>query len=152
MGFGHRVYKNHDPRATILRELSSEVFAVLGKNPLVEIAVELESIALSDPYFVQRKLYPNVDFYSGLIYQTMGFPTDMFPVLFAIPRTSGWLAHWLEATRDPKATLYRPRQVLVESTPRSYVPIAERQEANRVEVDLGGYSSQTSVRRNVSLR
>ena len=94
MGFGHRVYKNYDPRARIIRQVAEEVFEILGREPLIEVATELEKVALSDPYFVKRKLYPNVDFYSGLIYKAMGFPTDMFPVLFAIPRTVGWLAHW----------------------------------------------------------
>ncbi|MBI4444862.1 MAG: citrate synthase [Acidobacteria bacterium] len=111
MGFGHRVYKNYDPRAKIIKRLSDEVFAVTGTNPLLDIALELERIALQDDYFVSRKLYPNVDFYSGLIYQAMGFTSDMFPVLFAIPRTSGWLAQWEEMHRDPEQKIARPRQI-----------------------------------------
>ena len=102
MGFGHRVYKNYDPRAKIIKQVADEVFEVTGTNPLLDIALELERIALEDEYFVKRKLYPNVDFYSGIIYQAMGFPVDMFPVLFAIPRTSGWLAQWEEMMRDPE--------------------------------------------------
>ncbi|MBW3661176.1 MAG: citrate synthase [Gemmatimonadetes bacterium] len=121
MGFGHRVYKNYDPRAKILRELAEDVFEVTGKNPLIDIAVELERIALEDDYFVERNLYPNVDFYSGIIYQAMGFPTAMFPVLFAIPRTAGWLAQWQEMLEDEDQRIARPRQVYVgedERTPR----------------------------------
>ena len=111
MGFGHRVYKSYDPRAKIVKRTADEVFEVTGRNPLLEIAMELERIALQDDYFVSRKLYPNVDFYSGLIYQAMGFPTDMFPVLFAIPRTAGWLAQWEEMLLDPDTKIVRPRQV-----------------------------------------
>ncbi len=113
MGFGHRVYKNYDPRARILKELAPEVFEVTGKNPLIDIAVELERIALEDEYFVSRRLYPNVDFYSGIIYQAMGFPTTMFPVLFAIPRTVGWLAQWEEMLEDDEQRIARPRQVYI---------------------------------------
>jgi citrate synthase len=111
MGFGHRVYKSYDPRARILKNMAYEVFEVCGRNPLIDIAVELERIALEDEYFVSRKLYPNVDFYSGLIYQAMGFPVDMFPVLFAIPRTAGWLAQWEEMLLDPEQKIARPRQI-----------------------------------------
>ncbi len=111
MGFGHRVYKNYDPRAKIIKQLSSQVFEVTGSNPLLDVALELERIALEDEYFVQRKLYPNVDFYSGLIYQAIGFPTDMFPVLFAIGRTSGWASQWDESLRDPERKIARPRQI-----------------------------------------
>ncbi len=111
MGFGHRVYKNYDPRARILKNLAEQVFEVTGKNPLIDIAVELEKIALEDDYFVGRKLYPNVDFYSGIIYQAMGFPTAMFPVLFAIPRTAGWLAQWQEMLEDEDQRIARPRQI-----------------------------------------
>src|SRR5438046_3828137 len=100
MGFGHRIYKNYDPRAKLIKRVADEVFAVTGRNPLVDIALELERIALQDEYFVSRKLYPNVDFYSGLIYQAMNFPIDLFPVLFAIPRTAGWIAQWLEMVQD----------------------------------------------------
>jgi citrate synthase len=126
MGFGHRVYKNYDPRARILREMSAQVLDVTGRNPMLDIAVELERIALEDDYFVQRKLYPNVDFYSGLIYQAMGFPVEMFPVLFAIPRTSGWLAQWLEMLADEEQKIARPRQLYTGYDKRDYVPIDQR--------------------------
>ena len=124
MGFGHRVYKNYDPRAKIIKRVADEVFEVTGKNPLLDIALELESIALEDEYFVKRKLYPNVDFYSGLIYQAMGFPVDMFPVLFAIPRTCGWLAQWEEMIKDPEQKIARPRQIYTGERDRDYVPMA----------------------------
>jgi citrate synthase len=126
MGFGHRIYKSYDPRARIIKRVADEVFEVTGKNPLLEIAQELERIALQDDYFVTRKLYPNVDFYSGLIYEAMGFPTDMFTVLFAIPRTAGWLAQWEEMLRDPETKIVRPRQIYVGSDQRDYVPLAAR--------------------------
>lgn len=128
MGFGHRVYKNYDPRAKILRQMAEQVFEVTGKNPLLDIALELERIALEDEYFVTRNLYPNVDFYSGIIYQAMGFPVDMFPVLFAIPRVSGWLAHWLEMREDPELKIVRPRQIYTGSDTRDYVPITQRKQ------------------------
>src|SRR4249919_3546019 len=120
MGFGHRVYKSYDPRAKVIKRTAYEVFEVTGKNPLLDIALELERIALEDEYFVSRKLYPNVDFYSGLIYQAMGFPVGMFPVLFAIPRTAGWLAQWEEMLTDPEQKIARPRQVYVGSERRDY--------------------------------
>ncbi|MGE3343174.1 MAG: citrate synthase [Vicinamibacterales bacterium] len=122
MGFGHRVYKSYDPRARIIKRTADEVFEVTGRNPLTDIALELERIALEDDYFVSRKLYPNVDFYSGLIYQAMGFPLDMFPVLFAIPRTAGWLAQWDEMLRDSDQKIARPRQIYVGAPRRDYVP------------------------------
>jgi citrate synthase len=128
MGFGHRVYKNYDPRAKIVKQLAYEVFDVTGKNALIDIALELERIALQDDYFVSRKLYPNVDFYSGIIYQAMGFPLTMFPVLFAIPRTSGWMAQWAELVRDPEQRIARPRQVYIGEETRTYVPIDQRPE------------------------
>ena len=126
MGFGHRVYKNYDPRAKIIKKAAYDVFEVTGKNPLLDIALELERIALEDEYFVKRKLYPNVDFYSGLIYQAMKFPMDMFPVLFAIPRVSGWLAQWQEMLDDPDQKLSRPRQIFVGSPRRDFIPIDQR--------------------------
>jgi citrate synthase len=126
MGFGHRVYKNYDPRAKIIKQMADQVFDVTGKNPLLDIALELERIALEDEYFIKRKLYPNVDFYSGLIYQAMGFPLDMFPVLFAIPRTSGWLAQWEEMLEDKDQKIARPRQVYLGSGRRDYVALAGR--------------------------
>jgi citrate synthase len=129
MGFGHRVYKNYDPRARIIKQIADQVFEVTGKNPLLEIALELERIALEDEFFVSRKLYPNVDFYSGIIYQAMGFPTDMFPVLFAIPRTSGWLAQWEEMLQDPEQKIARPRQIYLGSGKRDFVPIRQRGES-----------------------
>ena len=119
MGFGHRVYKSYDPRAKIIKRIADLVFEVTGKNPLLDIALELERIALEDEYFVTRKLYPNVDFYSGLIYQAMGFPVDMFPVLFAIPRTAGWIAQWEEMLTDPDQKIARPRQIYVGPTNES---------------------------------
>jgi len=119
MGFGHRVYKNYDPRARIIKQTADEVFSVTGRNPLLDIALELERIALEDDYFHDRKLYPNVDFYSGIIYQAMGFPVEMFPVLFAIPRTAGWLAQWREMIEDPEQKIARPRQVYVGAPRRS---------------------------------
>jgi citrate synthase len=124
-GFGHRVYKNYDPRARIIKQTADEVFAITGKNPLLDIALKLEEIALSDEYFTSRRLYPNVDFYSGLIYQAMGFPLEMFPVLFAIPRTAGWLAHWQEML-DQDSKIARPRQLYIGAEPRQYVPIVDR--------------------------
>jgi citrate synthase len=126
MGFGHRVYKNYDPRAKIIKRTADEVFAVTGVNPLLEIALELERIALQDDYFVSRKLYPNVDFYSGLIYQALGFPVEMFPVLFAIPRTVGWLAQWVEMVNDADQKIARPRQIYLGYDKRDYVPMNKR--------------------------
>ncbi|HUJ41840.1 MAG TPA: citrate synthase [Candidatus Acidoferrales bacterium] len=126
MGFGHRVYKNYDPRAKIIKQAAYQVFEVMGRNPLLDIALEIERIALSDDYFIKRKLYPNVDFYSGLIYQAMGFPSSMFPVLFAIPRTAGWLAHWHEMLDDPEQKIARPRQVFLGAARRAYTSIEQR--------------------------
>jgi citrate synthase len=126
MGFGHRVYKNYDPRATIIKKACNDVFEVTGVNPLLEIALEVERIALEDEYFVSRKLYPNVDFYSGLIYEALGLPMDMFPVMFAIPRTSGWIAQWLEMTTDKEQKIARPRQIYTGARTRDYVGIGAR--------------------------
>ncbi|MDA0311677.1 MAG: citrate synthase [Gemmatimonadetes bacterium] len=126
MGFGHRVYKAYDPRASIIKRTADEVFEVTGRNPLLDIALELERIALNEDFFVERNLYPNVDFYSGIIYQAMGFPVEMFPVLFAIPRTVGWLAQWQEMLMDPEQRIARPRQVYVGAGERDFVPIGER--------------------------
>jgi citrate synthase len=126
MGFGHRVYKNFDPRATIIKRAAESVFEVTGPNEKLDIALELERIALEDEYFVQRKLYPNVDFYSGIIYQAMGFKPEMFTVLFAIPRTIGWLTQWQEMLTDPEQKIARPRQVWIGHDTREFVPIGER--------------------------
>ncbi len=126
MGFGHRIYKSYDPRAKIIKRTADEVFEVTGRNPLLDIALELERIALQDEYFTERKLYPNVDFYSGLIYDAMRLPMDMYPVLFAIPRTSGWAAQWLEMLNDPEQKIARPRQVYVGPTRRGYTAVGER--------------------------
>src|SRR5690242_2021393 len=126
MGFGHRVYKNYDPRAKIIKQAADEVFEVTGVNPLLEIALELERIALEDEYFIDRKLYPNVDFYSGLIYEALGLPVSMFPVLFAIPRTSGWIAQWLEMIDDSEQKIARPRQIYTGIRTRDYVPMDTR--------------------------
>jgi len=128
MGFGHRVYKNYDPRAKIVKKIAYDVFEVTGRNPLIDISLELEKIALEDDYFVSRKLYPNVDFYTGVTYQAMGFPMTMFPVLFAIPRTSGWMAQWAEMVRDPEQKIARPRQIYVGADTRKWLPIGERKD------------------------
>ena len=134
MGFGHRVYKNYDPRARIIKETADAVFDVTGRNPLLDVAFELEKIALEDEYFVSRKLYPNVDFYSGLIYQALGLPVAMFPVMFAIPRTAGWLAQWLEGVDDPEQKIARPRQLYVGPNERDYVPVESRTAGDLVAV------------------
>jgi citrate synthase len=126
MGFGHRIYKNYDPRARIIKKIAYEVFELMGKNPLLEIALECERIALEDEYFIKRKLYPNVDFYTGLIYQSMGFPMTMFPVMFAIPRMSGWVAQWEEMLLDSEQKIARPRQIYLGSDERPYQPIEQR--------------------------
>lgn len=133
MGFGHRVYKNYDPRARIIKKVAYEVFEVTGRNPLLDIAIELETIALNEDYFIERKLYPNVDFYSGVIYQALGLPTSMFTVLFAIPRTSGWLAQWREKLLDPEQKIARPRQIYVGAAERDYVSVSERSVLEPVE-------------------
>jgi citrate synthase len=126
MGFGHRVYKNYDPRAKIIKKACDDVFEVTGVNPLLKIAMELEKIALEDEYFVSRKLYPNVDFYSGLIYEALHFPPEMFTVLFAIPRTSGWLSQWQELLDDKEQKIARPKQIYTGFRTRDFVPIGER--------------------------
>src|SRR6185312_11619987 len=126
MGFGHRVYKNYDPRARIIKKHVDEVFEVTGRNPKLDIAIELEKRALDDDFFVERKLYPNVDFYSGLIYEALNLPTEMFTVMFAIPRTSGWVSQWLEMVDDKEQKIARPRQVYVGERDRDYVPIDQR--------------------------
>ncbi|MCC6458247.1 MAG: citrate synthase [Caldilineaceae bacterium] len=126
MGFGHRVYKNYDPRARIIKKIAYDVFEVTGTDPLLDIAIKLEEVALSDDYFVSRKLYPNVDFYSGIIYRAMRFPTDMFTVLFALGRAPGWLAQWIELVTDPEQRIARPRQIYLGAADRDYVPMDKR--------------------------
>jgi citrate synthase len=133
MGFGHRVYKNYDPRARIIKQVAEEVFEVTGRNPKLDIAIELEKIALSDEYFIKRKLYPNVDFYSGIIYQAMGFTPDQFTVLFGIPRTVGWLAQWQEMLSDGDKKIARPRQIYQGEEQRDFVPIALRGQSKLVK-------------------
>jgi citrate synthase len=125
-GFGHRIYKHYDPRASVIKRMAHQVFEVTGRNPLLDIALELEKIALEDSYFITRKLYPNVDFYSGIIYQSMGFPVEMFPVLFAIPRTAGWVAQWQEMLLDSEQKIARPRQIYLGSDKRDYAAMASR--------------------------
>ena len=134
MGFGHRIYKNYDPRARIIKETADAVFEVTARSPLLDVALELEKIALEDEYFVSRKLYPNVDFYSGLIYEALSLPVAMFPVMFAIPRTAGWLAQWLEGITDPEQKIARPRQVFVGAGERDYVPLEHRASGELVTV------------------
>ena len=141
MGFGHRVYKNYDPRAKIIQKTTYEVFEVTGTNPLLEIALELEKIALDEEYFVERKLYPNVDFYSGIIYEALGMPVEMFPVLFAIGRTAGWIAQWLEMIDDSEQKIARPRQLYTGERGRDYVPIDQR-----LSRSWGGRSSRVTAR------
>ena len=126
MGFGHRVYKNFDPRAALVRKLADDVFSIVGREPMIDIAMELERIALSDEYFISRKLYPNVDFYSGVIYRAMGIPVGMFTVLFAMGRLPGWIAHWKEMHESPTKRICRPRQIYNGPNVREFVPIENR--------------------------
>lgn len=147
MGFGHRVYKNYDPRARLVHGIAHEVFSIVGKEPLIEVAVALEKAALADSYFTERKLYPNVDFYSGLIYKAMGFPTDFFPVLFAIPRTVGWMAHWKEHLVDKDQKIVRPQQVYLGAAPRPYVDMKQRKPTGAF---LDARGSSSSIRRDAS--
>jgi citrate synthase len=132
MGFGHRVYKNYDPRARIIKQHMDNVFEATEYNPLVEIAQELEKRALDDEYFTDRKLYPNVDYYSGIIYEALQIPTDMFTVIFAIPRTSGWVAQWMEGNDDPEQKIARPRQIYTGHHDREYVPIDDREGPEKI--------------------
>lgn len=150
-GFGHRVYKNYDPRAKVIKKLAEEVFSIVGRDPLIEVAIALEQAALSDEYFVKRKLYPNVDFYSGLIYRAMGFPTEFFPVLFAIPRMAGYLSHWRESLDDPDTKIMRPAQVYTGVWMRHYIPAQERMSSTGAVVDkLGQLSVSNATRRRLS--
>lgn len=135
MGFGHRVYKNYDPRAVIVKRTAEEVFSIVGKEPMIEIAMELERIALSDEYFIKRKLYPNVDFYSGVIYKALGIPTEFFTVLFTLPRIAGWLAHWYEFLDDPVNNIVRPRQIYKGYGKRDYVPMEQRKTDSQYDLE-----------------
>ena len=137
-GFGHRVYKNYDPRAKIIKKIAEDVFQVTGRNPLIDIAIELERIALEDEYFVSRRLYPNVDFYSGIIYEAMQLPVAMFPVLFAIGRTAGWMAQWAELVTDEEQKIARPKQLYVGHDERSYVPLDQRRDGGALETEVYG--------------
>lgn len=150
MGFGHRVYKNYDPRATLVRKLADEVFSIVGREPMIEIAMELERIALSDEYFVKRKLYPNVDFYSGVIYKALGIPTEMFTIMFTLPRLAGWLAHWDEFVEDPENKIVRPRQIYKGYTKRDYVPVVERKQL--VDQELKYVVDSKDARREAALK
>jgi citrate synthase len=149
MGFGHRVYKNYDPRAKIVRQIAEDVFSIVGKEPLVDIAMELERIALTDEYFIKRKLYPNVDFYSGVIYKALGIPTEMFTILFTLPRLAGWLAHWYEFLDDPHNKIVRPRQIYKGHSRRNLEDMSQRQK--RVDQDLDYKVATTDVRRESAL-
>lgn len=149
MGFGHRVYKNHDPRATIVRKLADTVFEIVGREPMIDIAMELERIALSDEYFVKRKLYPNVDFYSGVIYKALGIPTEMFTILFTLPRLAGWLAHWDEFVEDPENKIVRPRQIYKGHTRREFVVANQRKQL--VDQELSYTTRSVDTRREASL-
>ncbi|KAL5732296.1 citrate (Si)-synthase [Ranunculus cassubicifolius] len=148
-GFGHRVYKNYDPRAKVIKKLADEVFSIVGRDPLIEVAIALEKAALSDEYFVKRKLYPNVDFYSGLIYRAMGFPTEFFPVLFAVPRMAGYLSHWRESLDDPDTKIMRPQEVYVGEWLRHYMPLQERLVTDDSD-KLGQVSVSNATRRRLA--
>lgn len=147
MGFGHRVYKNFDPRAKIVRQIAEDVFKVCGRENLIDISIELEKIALTDEYFIKRKLYPNIDFYSGVIYKAMGIPTDLFPLMFAIPRVAGWLAHWKEFHFDPENKIVRPRQNYTGERGRDYVPMNQRKE---FDYELESFKSESDKRREIA--
>jgi len=135
MGFGHRVYRNYDPRAKIVKRIADEVFSIVGKNSMIEIAIELETIALNDEFFIKRKLYPNVDFYSGVIYKALGIPTEMFTIFFTLPRIAGWLAHWTEFLDDPENKIVRPRQIYKGYTKRDFVNMETREKKVDYELD-----------------
>jgi len=150
MGFGHRVYKNHDPRAKIVRQIADDVFQVVGRESMIDIAMELEKIALTDKYFIDRKLYPNVDFYSGVIYKALGIPTEMFTIMFTLPRIAGWLAHWDEFVEDPENKIVRPRQIYKGYTKRDFVAEGDRKQM--VDQDLEYKPAETDKRREASLK
>jgi citrate synthase len=150
MGFGHRVYKNHDPRAKIVREIAEDVFSIVGRESLIDIAMELEKIALTDEYFIKRKLYPNVDFYSGVIYKALGIPTEMFTIMFTLPRIAGWLAHWDEFVEDPVNNIVRPRQIYKGYRKRDFVPMGTREQKVNETIDYKPAS--IDIRREASLK
>ena len=150
MGFGHRVYKNYDPRATLVRKLADDVFSIVGREPMIEIAMELERIALSDEFFIKRKLYPNVDFYSGVIYKALGIPTEMFTIMFTLPRLAGWLSHWNEFVDDPENKIVRPRQIYKGYTRREFTPMPQRKEL--VKEELSYVTDPIDARREASLK
>ena len=150
MGFGHRVYKNFDPRATLVRKLADEVFSIVGREPMIDIAIELERIALTDEYFIKRKLYPNVDFYSGVIYKALGIPTEMFTIMFTLPRLAGWLAHWDEFVEDPENKIVRPRQIYKGYTRREFTPMVERKQL--VDQELKYTINSQDARREAALK
>lgn len=150
MGFGHRVYKNHDPRAKIVREIAEDVFSIVGRESLIDIAMELEKIALTDEYFIKRKLYPNVDFYSGVIYKALGIPTEMFTIMFTLPRLAGWLAHWDEFVEDPVNNIVRPRQIYKGYRKRDFVSMAQREQKVNETIDYK--PSSYDIRREASLK
>jgi citrate synthase len=150
MGFGHRVYKNHDPRAKIVREIAEDVFSIVGRESLIDIAMELEKIALTDEYFIKRKLYPNVDFYSGVIYKALGIPTEMFTIMFTLPRLAGWLAHWDEFVEDPVNNIVRPRQIYKGYRKRDFVSMAQREQKVNESIDYKPAS--IDIRREASLK
>jgi len=149
MGFGHRVYKNFDPRAKIVRSIAEDVFSIVGRESMIDIAMELERIALNDEYFISRKLYPNVDFYSGVIYKALGIPTEMFTILFTLPRLAGWLAHWNEFVEDPDNKIVRPRQIYKGHTTRDFVP--EEQRKQLVEQELSYVVDPLDTRREAAI-
>ena len=150
MGFGHRVYKNFDPRAGLVRKLADDVFSIVGREPMIDIAMELERIALSDEYFIKRKLYPNVDFYSGVIYKALGIPTEMFTIMFTLPRLAGWLAHWDEFVEDPENKIVRPRQIYKGYTRREFVQLDQRKQM--VDQELKYVTDAKDTRREASLK
>jgi citrate synthase len=150
MGFGHRVYKNHDPRAKIVREIAEDVFSIVGRESLIDIAMELEKIALTDEYFIKRKLYPNVDFYSGVIYKALGIPTEMFTIMFTLPRLAGWLAHWDEFVEDPVNNIVRPRQIYKGYRKRDFVQMTQREQKVNESIDYKPAS--IDIRREASLK
>ena len=150
MGFGHRVYKNFDPRAALVRKLADDVFSIVGRENMIDIAMELERIALSDEYFIKRKLYPNVDFYSGVIYKALGIPTEMFTIMFTLPRLAGWLAHWDEFVEDPENKIVRPRQIYKGYTRRDFINLVDR--SQKSDQELSYVIPAQDARREASLK